>query len=189
MTYKKLYVKARKESNQTGLGGKDHHRRSGIFTSAALLESMCPLYERMTSTFGKKPYAAPIAIFDSTAAEGDLCATLADTPEEADADEDESDHPISDWQVTSRAAAASDNNNGERATNTEHGERETGLYDGEDGIVAPKARITEGTLAHRQARPPPPQQPWHPEGRATVDRSRCALPGPARPAKRRNGEQ
>ncbi|KAI9906947.1 hypothetical protein PsorP6_004773 [Peronosclerospora sorghi] len=88
MTYKKLYLKARKESDLTGFGVKDHQRRRGIFTNAAWLESMCPLYERMNSIFDKKRYAAPLAIFDSTAAEGDLGATLANTPDEADADED-----------------------------------------------------------------------------------------------------
>ncbi|KAI9909373.1 hypothetical protein PsorP6_015117 [Peronosclerospora sorghi] len=103
---------------------------------------MFPLYERMNSIFGKKPDAAPLAIFDSTAAEGDLGATLAVSPDEADSDEDKSDHAISDWEVTSRAEAASDNNNGERATNPEGGERETALYAREEGIVAPNARIT-----------------------------------------------
>ncbi|KAI9920530.1 hypothetical protein PsorP6_015479 [Peronosclerospora sorghi] len=142
MTYKNLFLKARKESDQTGFGVKEHHRQRGIFSNAALLESMCPLYERMNSIFGKNPDAAPLAIFDSTAAEGDLDATLAVSPEESDADEDESDHPISDWEVTSRSAAASDNNNGERATNPEGGEIETAHYAGEEGIVAPNARIT-----------------------------------------------
>ncbi|KAI9916805.1 hypothetical protein PsorP6_017967 [Peronosclerospora sorghi] len=142
MTYKQAYLKARKESEQTGFGVKDHHRRRSIFTYAALPENMCPLYERMNNIFGKKPDAAPLAIFDSTAAEGDLGATLSDSPDEANADEDESDHPITDWVVMSRAAASSDNNNGERATTPEDGERKTALYDGEEGIVAPNARIT-----------------------------------------------
>ncbi|KAI9895418.1 hypothetical protein PsorP6_018920 [Peronosclerospora sorghi] len=80
----------------------------------------------MNSIFGKKPDAAPLAIFDSTAVECDVGATLADTPDEADADEDESEHPISYWEVTSRAAAASDNRNGDRATTAEDGEKENG---------------------------------------------------------------
>ncbi|KAI9917088.1 hypothetical protein PsorP6_018068 [Peronosclerospora sorghi] len=96
----------------------------------------------MKSIFGKKPNAAPLAILDSTAAEGDLSATLDDMPEDDDADEDESDHTISDWEVTSRAEAASDNNNGERATNPEDEEMETALFGGEEDIVSPEARIT-----------------------------------------------
>ncbi|KAI9905257.1 hypothetical protein PsorP6_013887 [Peronosclerospora sorghi] len=53
--------------------------------------------------------AAPLAIFDSTAAEEDFGATPADTPDEAGADGDKSDHPISNWEVKPRAKAASDN--------------------------------------------------------------------------------
>ncbi|KAI9920049.1 hypothetical protein PsorP6_015546 [Peronosclerospora sorghi] len=61
----------------------------------------------------------------------DFGATLDDTPEEGDANGDESDHTICDWEVNSRTTAASDNEDGERSITPEDGERTTAPDDGE----------------------------------------------------------
>ncbi|KAI9910832.1 hypothetical protein PsorP6_010543 [Peronosclerospora sorghi] len=115
-------------------------------------------------------------------------ATLDDTPDEADVDENELDHPISDWEGTSRAAAASDNNNGERATNPEDGERETSLYGGEEEIGAPKARITAAdtrTSPSASTRTTARVTGTQKLARDSGPKSLRAT-GPARPAQRRN---
>ncbi|KAI9909803.1 hypothetical protein PsorP6_010825 [Peronosclerospora sorghi] len=87
----------------------------------------------MNGIFVQKTDATPLAIFDSTAEEDDFGVTLADTPDEADVDGDESDPPIRDWEVTPRTAAASHNEDGGRAITPD---------DGEEGIVVFNARIT-----------------------------------------------
>ena len=71
----KLFKATVKDSNRTGFGVDDVDRSNGIYTVAAKLAHMCPLFDELSLLFGERQNLNPSHVFDSSEIQ---CETSSD---------------------------------------------------------------------------------------------------------------